>query len=103
MRRVLLFVLSAAMAASVASAKDARKLHTASERFGDLQKAESPSFRRHVIPLVTRTGCNARECHGAFAGQGGLSLSLFGYDFEKDHQEITTDSDGGEDMVRIDT
>jgi hypothetical protein len=60
-----------------------------------------PSFRRHVIPLISRIGCNARECHGSFAGQGGLQLSLFGYDFEADHKELTQDADGGEAEVRV--
>ncbi len=95
---LLLFLTTAA-----ASAADSPTLKSASERFSNLAKAESPSFRRHVIPLVSRAGCNGRECHGAFSGQGGFSLSLFGYDFEKDHQEMTRDSDGGEAMVRIDT
>jgi hypothetical protein len=101
MKPSFLFFLTAAMAASVASA-NSPKLKSASERFSDLQRAESPSFRRDVVPLVSRTGCNGRECHGAFSGQGGFSLSLFGYDFENDHREMTKDSDGGEAMVRID-
>jgi hypothetical protein len=92
----------AVLAASVASPKDSTELRSASQRFDSLEKAESPSFRRHVVPLVSRAGCNSRECHGAFSGQGGFSLSLFGYDFENDHREMTKDADGGEDMVRID-
>ena len=89
-------------ATSIAGARDSQELKNASERFGNLQEADSPSFRRHVIPLLSRAGCNGRECHGAFSGQGGFSLSLFGYDFEKDHEEMTKDSDGGEAMLRID-
>lgn len=102
MRTLLLCFLTTAVAASVASGKDSPELKSASERFGSLERAESPSFRRHVVPLVSRAGCNSRECHGAFSGQGGFSLSLFGYDFENDHQEMTKDSDGGEAMVRVD-
>ncbi|HEY6166624.1 MAG TPA: hypothetical protein VI454_01200, partial [Verrucomicrobiae bacterium] len=79
------------------------KLPTASERFGDANKSEEPSFRRHVVPLMSRLGCSGRECHGSFQGQGGFRLSLFGYDFEKDHKAITQDSDGGEAEVRVDT
>lgn len=62
---------------------------------------KEPSFRRHVIPLLSRAGCSARECHGAFAGQGGFRLSLFGYDFETDHKVLTQDADGGEAEVRV--
>jgi hypothetical protein len=67
----------------------------AAERWKDSAKAESPSFRRHVIPLMSRAGCSGRECHGAFSGQGGFQLSLFGYDFEKDHLEIIKDEEDG--------
>jgi hypothetical protein len=63
--------------------------------------AKEPSFRRHIVPLLSRAGCSARECHGSFRGQGGFQLSLFGYDFEADHKEITQDAEGGEAEVRV--
>ena len=66
-----------------------------SQRWGDFSKADAASFRRHVVPLMSRSGCSGRECHGAFSGQGGFQLSLFGYDFEKDHAEITADKEDG--------
>jgi len=47
------------------------------------------SFRNHVIPMMTRVGCNAGACHGALAGKGGLKLSLRGYDPEADHFVLT--------------
>jgi len=75
------------------------KLPTSGERWASMEKAESPSFRRHVVPLLSRAGCSGRECHGSFSGQGGFQLSLFGYDFDKDHKEITDDQDDG---VRVD-
>jgi hypothetical protein len=77
------------------------KIRPASERFSELHQPDEPSFRRHVVPLFSRAGCSGRECHGAFAGQGGFQLSLFGYDFEKDHAEITADADGGEAEIRV--
>jgi hypothetical protein len=70
-------------------------LQTATARWSNVEKAESPSFRRHVVPLMSRLGCSGRECHGSFSGQGGFQLSLFGYDFEKDHREITADTEDG--------
>src|ERR1041384_2956 len=87
--------------AATTALADSTKLPTASERFGDPAKSDEPSFRRHVVPLMSRLGCSGRECHGAFSGQGGFRLSLFGYDFEKDHKAITQDSDGGEAEVRV--
>ena len=100
MRFPALLLVSSALVTGPALAKDA-PFRTAEQRFADLAKAEEPSFRRHVVPLVSRAGCNGRECHGAFAGQGGFQLSLFGYDFDKDLKEMTQDADGGEKELRI--
>lgn len=75
-------------------------LDTPQTRFASLAQSDEPSFRRHVVPLLSRTGCSGRECHGSFSGQGGFQLSLFGYDFDQDHKEITADLDDG---VRIDS
>jgi hypothetical protein len=47
------------------------------------------SFRDHVIPTLTKTGCNSGACHGALAGKGGLKLSLRGYDPESDWFVLT--------------
>ena len=49
---------------------------------------DKPDFRRHVVPLLGRLGCNGRACHGSFQGQGGFMLSLFGYDFKADHANL---------------
>jgi hypothetical protein len=48
----------------------------------------TPDFQRHVIPLMGKLGCNGRACHGSFQGRGGFRLSLFGYDFKADHDEL---------------
>jgi hypothetical protein len=49
---------------------------------------EVPDFQKHVIPLLGRLGCNSRACHGSFQGQGGFRLSMFGYDFDMDHENL---------------
>jgi hypothetical protein len=49
---------------------------------------EVPHFQRHVIPLLGRLGCNSRNCHGSFQGRGGFRLSMFGYDFDIDHENV---------------
>lgn len=51
--------------------------------------AESISFRNHVLPVLTKVGCNSGACHGALAGKGGLKLSLRGYAPEADHFVLT--------------
>ncbi|HTU92589.1 MAG TPA: DUF1549 domain-containing protein, partial [Gemmataceae bacterium] len=57
-----------------------------------VRKTKAPftwSFRNHVIPMLTRAGCNSGACHGALAGKGGLKLSLRGYNPESDHFVLT--------------
>jgi hypothetical protein len=56
---------------------------------GPAVAAEPPSFRNHVVPTLTRAGCNSGACHGALAGKGGLKLSLRGYDPDADHFVLT--------------
>ena len=58
-------------------------------RYAAANVKESPDFRRHVLPVMSRMGCNAAACHGSFQGQGGFRLSLFGYDFKTDHDALT--------------
>ena len=57
---------------------------------------ETPDFQKHVVPLLGRLGCNGRACHGSFKGQGNFRLSLFGYDFKNDHEQIA-----GDDYSRV--
>ena len=71
------------------SLRAADVLPPASERFAAADGGETPSFQRHVVPLLGRLGCNGRACHGSFQGQGGFRLSLFGYDFKADHDALT--------------
>jgi Protein of unknown function (DUF1553)/Protein of unknown function (DUF1549)/Bacterial Ig-like domain (group 2) len=47
------------------------------------------SFTNHVIPVLTKLGCNSGACHGALAGKGGLKLSLRGFAPEEDHYVLT--------------
>lgn len=50
---------------------------------------ETPSFRRDVMPLLFRAGCNSGTCHGSARGKDGFLLSLFGYDAKGDYYRIT--------------
>ena len=52
------------------------------------ESPDTPDFRRHIVPLLGRLGCNGRACHGSFQGRGGFQLSLFGYDFKADHANL---------------
>lgn len=60
-----------------------------SQRFVSVEAdGETPDFQKHVIPLLGKLGCNGRSCHGSFQGRGGFRMSLFGYDFDLDHDEL---------------
>ncbi len=57
--------------------------------------ADSPqSFDTQILPLLTRSGCNAGACHGAAAGRGGFHLSLLGSNPAADFDAITQDFEG---------
>ncbi|MCK5920862.1 MAG: hypothetical protein KAG66_07965 [Methylococcales bacterium] len=52
------------------------------------------SFRNHVLPVLSKRGCNTGACHGAVAGKGGFRLSLRGWDAGGDFYTITRESRG---------
>ncbi|RLT11562.1 MAG: DUF1549 domain-containing protein [Planctomycetota bacterium] len=85
------WLLTAAAAAvsfgSVTLAAD-KVIAPANQRFASKDASEVPNFQQHVVPLLSRLGCNGRACHGSFQGQGGFRLSLFGYDFKLDHDGL---------------
>jgi len=85
--RYLLLPLILVLAASPFACA-AEVIAPANERFAKPSDKETPSFQRHVLPLMGRLGCNGRACHGSFQGQGGFRLSLFGYDFKSDHDAL---------------
>jgi hypothetical protein len=55
---------------------------------------EGFTFRHHVLPVLTKTGCNAGACHGAAAGKNGLALSLRGYDPAADYDALVRQAAG---------
>ena len=52
------------------------------------------SFRNHVLPALSKAGCNMGACHGALAGKGGFRLSLRGYDPAGDFHTIVLQDRG---------
>ncbi len=62
-----------------------------------VKNAQAPftwSFRNHVIPVLTKAGCNQGACHGALAGKNGFKLTLRGFDTEVDYDTLTRNSVG---------
>jgi len=49
------------------------------------------SFRRQVVPVLTKAGCNQGACHASQFGKGNFKLSLLGYAPEQDHPQFVRD------------
>ncbi len=49
------------------------------------------SFRKHVMPVLNKTGCTQGACHASQYGKGDLKLSLLGYAPEQDHPALVRD------------
>jgi hypothetical protein len=92
----LLTVANLVLACS-ATAEDT-KVAPASVRWADAVSQPVPEFRRHVVPLFSKLGCNMRNCHGSFQGQSGFRLSLFGFEPDLDQKELleTDEESSGE-------
>ena len=58
----------------------------------DMSKDFSWGFQQHVIPILTKRGCNSGPCHGATAGKNGLKLTLRGYDPPADYTALTREA-----------
>ena len=74
---------------------------SADARWVDGDATETPEFRRHVVPLFSKLGCNMRSCHGSFQGQNGFRLSLFGFEPELDRQELLEADEQSEQIDKV--
>ena len=52
------------------------------------------SFRREIIPILKKAGCNSGGCHGKAEGQNGFKLSIFGYDAQADFEALVLEGRG---------
>ena len=52
------------------------------------------SFRRDIVPILSKSGCNSGGCHGKAEGQNGFKLSVFGFDPAADYQALTMEAHG---------
>ena len=85
---IMLLVGYRFVAAETIDTEDARQTESALTRWSDEGPGGTPEFRRHVVPLFSKLGCNMRSCHGSFQGQSGFRLSLFGFEPHLDHKEL---------------
>jgi hypothetical protein len=52
------------------------------------------AFETAITPILVKNGCAGSGCHGAPNGRGGLKLSFFGYESEKDWEAIVKANGG---------
>lgn len=58
-------------------------------------KSPAPiSFAMQVVPILSKSGCNAGGCHGKAEGKNGFKLSVFGFDPEGDHEALVKETRG---------
>ena len=62
--------------------------------FSSGRSEDIPSFRKDVMPVLFRAGCNTGTCHGSARGKDGFMLSLFGYDAKGDYHRIVNEMIG---------
>jgi hypothetical protein len=51
-------------------------------------------FLEHVLPVLSKAGCNAGACHASQYGKGGFKLSVFGFAPDDDYRAMVRDSLG---------
>jgi hypothetical protein len=81
---LVLLVVGPALSVGAAEATDAP---------ADREPA-APSWRRDVMPVFFRAGCNAGTCHGSARGKDGFMLSLFGFDASGDYRRTVEEMPG---------
>jgi hypothetical protein len=52
------------------------------------------NFSRQVVPILSKTGCNAAACHASQHGKGGFKLSVFGFAPDEDYLALVRDRQG---------
>lgn len=58
------------------------------------ERLKEVDFERHIMGLLSKSGCNNGSCHGSFQGKNGFRLSLFGLEPDKDHKALTREQLG---------
>src|SRR5438034_2126258 len=52
------------------------------------------NFPNQIVPIFTKTGCNAGGCHGKASGQNGFKLSLLGFEPSEDYEHLVKEARG---------
>ncbi len=87
-------LLPCLLAAGLAFAGPAQDTRSGGESAAQPGSGTQPGFRRDVMPVFFRHGCNQGGCHGSARGKDGFMLSLFGYDAAGDYYRLTQEMVG---------
>ena len=60
----------------------------------DFANSRTVDFAAEVVPIFTKGGCNAGNCHGKASGMNGLKLSLLGFDPTMDYESLVREGRG---------
>src|SRR4051794_1819662 len=52
------------------------------------------NFANQIVPIFTKSGCNAGGCHGKASGQNGFKLSLLGFEPGEDYEHLVKEARG---------
>src|SRR5256714_5282774 len=52
------------------------------------------NFANQIVPIFTKSGCNAGGCHGKSSGQNGFKLSLLGFEPGDDFDYLVKEARG---------
>ena len=59
------------------------------------ESAKKINFVNDIVPILTKSGCNAGVCHAkAGGGQNGFQLSLLGFEPKQDYQTLVSEGRG---------
>src|SRR5688572_31091783 len=87
MRWVILLACASVFVASILAARPSR---------ADSTPADMPpiNFTNHIVPILTKYGCNGGGCHGKSGGQNGFALSLLGFEPAEDYDHLVREARG---------
>lgn len=81
--------------AAVVTARDeAGRAAALDVRVEEFAHPQSINFANQIVPIFTKTGCNAGGCHGKSGGQNGFKLSLLGFEPTEDFEHLVKEGRG---------
>ncbi|MBI4662837.1 MAG: DUF1549 domain-containing protein [Verrucomicrobia bacterium] len=81
-------------AATISAGSPGGLTATLSVEVDDFSSVARVNFPNQIVPIFTKTGCNAGGCHGKASGQNGFRLSLLGFEPAEDYEHLVKEARG---------